>query len=95
MDEKRQLLSFLFQNLKLESKNLSIDTCKPFTTLVDYKTSPKDGGGWTRTNEFRRRGIYSPLQLPLCDTPQRMMEPLEPAEAQSRQLSKKIAGSRT
>lgn len=27
------------------------------------------GGGWTRTNEVERRGIYSPLQLPLCDTP--------------------------
>ena len=27
------------------------------------------GGGWTRTNGVVRRGIYSPLQLPLCDTP--------------------------
>ena len=27
------------------------------------------GGGVTRTHEVRRRGIYSPLQLPLCDTP--------------------------
>lgn len=27
------------------------------------------GGGWTRTNGDRSRGIYSPLQLPLCDTP--------------------------
>lgn len=31
--------------------------------------SPLNGGGWTRTNEVVRRGIYSPLQLPLCDTP--------------------------
>ena len=29
------------------------------------------GGGWTRTSESRRRGIYSPLQLPLCETPRR------------------------
>lgn len=29
------------------------------------------GGGWTRTNGARRRGIYSPLQLPLCDTPRK------------------------
>src|SRR2546428_12910733 len=29
------------------------------------------GGGWTRTSESRRRGIYSPLQLPLCDTPRK------------------------
>ena len=28
------------------------------------------GGGWTRTNVVVRRGIYSPLQLPLCDTPE-------------------------
>lgn len=27
------------------------------------------GGGWTRTSGVVRRGIYSPLQLPLCDTP--------------------------
>ncbi len=27
------------------------------------------GGEWTRTTEDRSRGIYSPLQLPLCDTP--------------------------
>ena len=29
------------------------------------------GGDWTRTNGDRSRGIYSPLQLPLCDTPLR------------------------
>ncbi len=29
------------------------------------------GGDWTRTNEDRSRGIYSPLQLPLCDTPRK------------------------
>lgn len=28
------------------------------------------GGGRTRTAELRRGGIYSPLQLPLCDTPE-------------------------
>ncbi len=43
VDEKRQLLNFLFQNLKLDGKNISIDTCEPFTTLVDYKQCPK---GW-------------------------------------------------
>ena len=32
------------------------------------------GGGVTRTHEDRSRGIYSPLQLPLCDTPQEMGE---------------------
>ena len=43
VDEKRQLLNFVFQNLKLEGKNLSIQTCEPFTTLMDYKQCPK---GW-------------------------------------------------
>ncbi len=33
----------------------------------------KFGGGWTRTNGDRSRGIYSPLQLPLCDTPREML----------------------
>lgn len=28
-------------------------------------------GCWTRTSGDRSRGIYSPLQLPLCDTPLR------------------------
>jgi len=43
VDEKRQLLNFVFQNLKLDGKKLSIYTCEPFTTLVDYKQCPK---GW-------------------------------------------------
>ncbi len=34
----------------------------------------KNGGGVTRTHEVRRRGIYSPLQLPLCDTPENESE---------------------
>ncbi len=44
VDEKRQLLNFVFQNLKLEGKNLSIQMCEPFTTLVDYKKRPKEWG---------------------------------------------------
>ena len=52
VDEKRQLLNFVFQNLKLDGKNLSIDTCEPFTTLVDYKKSPK-GWGWLDSNQRR------------------------------------------
>ena len=50
VDEKRQLLNFVFQNLKLDGKNLSIETCEPFSTLVDYKKSPK---GWGRLDAFR------------------------------------------
>lgn len=32
------------------------------------------GGGWTRTSEGVSRGIYSPLQLPLCDAPLTLLE---------------------
>jgi site-specific DNA recombinase len=55
VDEKRQLLNFVFQNLKLDSKNLSIDTCEPFTTLVDYKKSPK---GWGKLDLNQRPAGY-------------------------------------
>jgi len=37
--------------------------------IIFYKV----GGGVTRTHETRRWGIYSPLQLPLCDTPPKDM----------------------
>lgn len=43
VDEKRQLLNFVFQNLKFEGKKLSIETYEPFTILMDYKQCPK---GW-------------------------------------------------
>lgn len=59
VDEKRQLLNFVFQNLKLDGKNLSIDTCEPFTTLVDYKKSPK---GWGRLDSNQRRPKSRDLQ---------------------------------
>ncbi|KIC77052.1 hypothetical protein DB41_DI00100 [Neochlamydia sp. TUME1] len=41
VDEKRQLLNFVFKNLKLDGKNLSIQTCESFSTLVGYKRCPK------------------------------------------------------
>jgi site-specific DNA recombinase len=52
VEKKRQLLNFVFQNLKLDGKNLSINTCEPFTSLVDYKKSPK-GWGWLDSNQRR------------------------------------------
>jgi site-specific DNA recombinase len=55
VDEKRQLLNFVFQNLKLEGKNLSIETCEPFTTLVDYKKYPK---GWGKLDLNQRPAGY-------------------------------------
>jgi site-specific DNA recombinase len=55
VDEKCQLLNFVFQNLKLDGKNLSIDTYKPFNTLVDYKRSPK---GWGKLDLNQRPAGY-------------------------------------
>lgn len=59
VDEKRQLLNFVFQNLKLDGKNLSIDTCELFTTLVDYKQCPK---GWGQLDSNQRRPKSRDLQ---------------------------------
>ena len=39
----------------------------------NYKFQNHRGSRRTRTFEARRRGIYSPLQLPLCDTPKYRM----------------------
>ncbi len=58
VDEKRQLLNFVFQNLKLDSKSLFIDSCEQFTTLMDYK-SPK---GWGRLDSNQRRPKSRDLQ---------------------------------
>jgi hypothetical protein len=57
----------------------------PFESIQDTKTTVlmgqfeadfyrENGGGVTRTHEDRSRGIYSPLQLPLCDTPEEKKE---------------------
>jgi DNA invertase Pin-like site-specific DNA recombinase len=59
VDEKRQLLNLVFQNLKLEGKNLLVQTCEPFTTLMDYKRSPK---GWGRLDSNQRRPKSRDLQ---------------------------------
>lgn len=39
--------------------------------IFEVILSMENGGGRTRTAELRRGGIYSPLQLPLCDTPRK------------------------
>lgn len=62
VDEKRQLLNFVFQNLKLDGKNLSIETCELFTTLVDYKKCPK---GWGNLDLNQGPAGYESVDLPL------------------------------
>ena len=40
VEEKRQLLNFVFQNLKLDGKNLLVSTCEPFHLFIQVKDSP-------------------------------------------------------
>lgn len=49
VDEKRQLLNFVFQNLKLNEKTLLIDTHEPFTAMMGYKQCPTNWR-WRESN---------------------------------------------
>ena len=49
VDEKRQLLNLVFQNLKLEGKNLLIHTQEPFSTMMAYKQCPTNWR-WRESN---------------------------------------------
>ena len=70
VDEKRQLLDLVFQNLQLKDGSLSFSVREPFLTMLDFKNRPK---GWERPDSNRRKPlgceIYSLVQLPLCDAP--------------------------
>ena len=58
-DEKRQLLNLVFRNLKLEGKNLLIQTCEPFSTMMDFKRCP---GEWGQLDSNQRRPKSRDLQ---------------------------------
>ena len=44
VDEKRQLLDLVFQNLQLKDGNLSFSVREPFLTMLDFKNRPKKWG---------------------------------------------------
>ncbi len=44
VEEKRQLLNFVFQNLRLDKKTLLVDTHEPFSTIMGYKQCPREWG---------------------------------------------------
>ena len=44
VDEKRQLLNFVFQNLQLKDGSLSFSVREPFLTMMDFKNRPKEWG---------------------------------------------------
>ena len=44
VDEKRQLLDLVFQNLQLKDGSLSFSVREPFLTMMDFKNRPKEWG---------------------------------------------------
>ena len=38
VDEKRELLNLVFQNLQLKSKKVLAQVCEPFNMMMDYKS---------------------------------------------------------
>ena len=40
VDEKRELVNLVFQNLKLEDKKMLTETREPFSTMIGYKDCP-------------------------------------------------------
>lgn len=49
VNEKRQLLNLVFQNLQLRDVGLSVQVTEPFKTMVDYKECPTNWR-WRESN---------------------------------------------
>lgn len=49
VDEKRELLNLVFQNLKLEGKKWLTEVREPFHAMLDIRTVQPIGGGENRT----------------------------------------------
>jgi hypothetical protein len=52
VDEKRQLLNFVFQNLHLEGKKMVVTLAEPFNLFIEANNCPK-GWGWLDSNQRR------------------------------------------
>jgi site-specific DNA recombinase len=50
VEEKRQLLNFVFQNLTLEREKLAHTVREPFSLIMNMKACPS---GWEQLDEFR------------------------------------------
>lgn len=59
VEEKRQLLNFVFQNLKLDGKNLLVTLREPFHLFIQVQGSPM---GWGRLDSNQRRRESRDLQ---------------------------------
>lgn len=49
VDEKRELLNLVFQNLKLEGKKMLTEVREPFSTMIGYKEYPTNWR-WRESN---------------------------------------------
>lgn len=59
VDEKRQLLDLVFQNLQMKDGSLSFSVREPFLTMLDFKNRPKE---WGRVDSNQRRRESGDLQ---------------------------------
>ena len=66
VDEKRQLLDLVFQNLQLKDATLSVSVQEPFLTMMAFKNRPGEWGGVTRTHTLcsRKQRRARPPQTP-------------------------------
>jgi len=56
VDEKRELVNLVFQNLKLEGKKMLTEVREPFSTMIGYKDFPTN---W-RWRELNSRPEQTP-----------------------------------
>ena len=49
VNEKRELVNLVFQNLKLEGKKPLTEVCEPFSTMIGYKDCPTNWR-WRESN---------------------------------------------
>ena len=61
VDEKRQLLNLVFQNLEFDEKNVLTDVREPFDTMIGYRDCPTNWR-WRESNsrpcDNRKSHIY-------------------------------------
>jgi site-specific DNA recombinase len=62
VDEKRQLLDLVFQNLQMKDGSLSFSVREPFLTMLDFKNRPK---GWGKLDLNQRPAGYETAAPPL------------------------------
>ncbi len=57
VDEKRELLNLVFQNLKLEGKKMLTEIREPFSTMIGYKDCPTNWR-WRELNSRPKQTTY-------------------------------------